>query len=238
MSEFRFTRPNNFPPVVKNLIIINVLVFLAQITMDNQFQITEKLMLYPVMFPQFKPYQLFTHLFAHSPAMLFHIVFNMFGLWMFGKILENVWGSKRFLIFYLACGLGAAALHILMQYLRYEQLEGLWQAAVAAGDTISAQSYVNELSSELGPALGASGAVMGIFIAFGYLFPNTELFLMFIPVPIKAKWVMIGLVAIDLFGGVAKVSGDNVAHFAHLGGAITGFIIVFIWNKTNRKTLY
>ena len=115
MSNFRFSRPNNFPPVVKNLIIINVLVFLAQITLDNQFHITEKLMLYPVMFPQFKPYQLFTHLFAHSPAMLFHIVFNMFGLWMFGKILENVWGAKRFLFFYLACGLGAAALHILMQ---------------------------------------------------------------------------------------------------------------------------
>ena len=238
MSEFRFTRPNNFPPVVKNLIIINVLVFLAQITLDNQFHITEKLMLYPVMFPQFKPYQLFTHLFAHSPALLFHIIFNMFGLWMFGKILENVWGAKRFLFFYLACGLGAAALHILMQYIRYEQLEGLWQAAMATGDTVAAQGYINELSSELGPALGASGAVMGIFIAFGYLFPNTELFLMFIPVPIKAKWVMVGLVAIDLFGGVAKVSGDNVAHFAHLGGALTGFIIVLIWNKTNRKTLY
>ena len=238
MSEFRFTRPNNFPPVVKNLIIINVLVFLAQITLDNQFHITEKLMLYPVMFPQFKTYQLFTHLFAHSPALLFHIIFNMFGLWMFGKILENVWGAKRFLFFYLACGLGAAALHILMQYIRYEQLEGLWQAAMATGDTVAAQGYINELSSELGPALGASGAVMGIFIAFGYLFPNTELFLMFIPVPIKAKWVMIGLVAIDLFGGVAKVSGDNVAHFAHLGGALTGFIIVLIWNKTNRKTLY
>ncbi len=238
MSEFRFTRPNSFPPVVKNLIIINVLVFLAQITLDNKFHITEKLMLYPVMFPQFKPYQLFTHMFAHSPAMLFHILFNMFGLWMFGKILENVWGAKRFLFFYLACGLGAAALHILVQYIRYEQLEGLWQAALTAGDTVAAQGYINELGNELGPALGASGAVMGIFIAFGYLFPNTELFLMFIPVPIKAKWVMIGLVAIDLFGGVAKVSGDNVAHFAHLGGAITGFIIVFIWNKTNRKTLY
>lgn len=238
MSNFQFTRPNNFPPVVKNLIIINVLVFLAQITMDNQFHITEKLMLYPVMFPQFKPYQLFTHLFAHSPATLFHIIFNMFGLWMFGKILENLWGAKRFLFFYLACGLGAAALHILIQYLRYDQLEGLWKAAVATGDTISAQGYINELSSELGPALGASGAVMGIFIAFGYLFPNTELFLMFIPVPIKAKWLMIGLVAIDLFGGVARVSGDNIAHFAHLGGAITGFIIVLIWNKTNRKTLY
>ena len=238
MSNFQFTRPSNFPPVVKNLIIINVLVFVAQLTLDNQFHITEKLMLYPVMFPQFKPYQLFTHLFAHSPAMLFHIVFNMFGLWMFGKILENVWGAKRFLFFYLACGLGAAALHILMQYVRYNQIEELWRAAVTAGDTIAVQSYINELSSELGPALGASGAVMGIFIAFGYLFPNTELFLMFIPVPIKAKWLMIGLVAIDLFGGVARVSGDNIAHFAHLGGAITGFIIVFIWNKTNRKTLY
>jgi membrane associated rhomboid family serine protease len=238
MSEFRFTRPNNFPPVVKNLIIINVLVFLAQITMDNQFHVTEKLMLYPVMFPQFEPYQLFTHLFAHSPSMLFHIIFNMFGLWMFGKILENVWGPKRFLLFYFACGLGAAGLHILMQYVRYEQLEDLWKAAVAAGDMATAQSYVNRLGSELGPALGASGAVMGIFIAFGYLFPNTELFLMFIPVPIKAKWLMIGLVAMDLFGGVAQVSGDNIAHFAHLGGAITGFIIVLIWNKTNRKTLY
>lgn len=238
MSQFRFTRPDNFPPVVKNLIIINVLVFLAQVTLGNQFGITEKLMLYPVMFPEFKPYQLFTHMFAHSPAVLFHIIFNMFGLWMFGKVLENVWGGKRFLIFYMACGLGAAALHILMQYIRYEQLESLWQAAVNAGDMIRAQSYVNQLSSELGPALGASGAVMGIFVAFGYLFPNTELYIMLIPIPIKAKWAMIGLVAIDLFGGVAKVSGDNVAHFAHLGGALTGFIIVLIWNKTNRKTLY
>ena len=238
MSQFRFTRPDNFPPVVKNLVIINVLVFLAQITLGNQFHITEKLMLYPVMFPEFKPYQLFTHMFAHSPAILFHIIFNTFGLWMFGRVLENVWGGKRFLIFYLACGLGAAALHILIQYIRYEQLEALWQSAINAGDMIKAQSYVNELSNELGPALGASGAVMGIFIAFGYLFPNTELYLMFIPIPVKAKWAMIGLVAIDLFGGVARVSGDNVAHFAHLGGALTGFIIVMIWNKTNRKTLY
>lgn len=238
MSNFRFTRPDNFPPVVKNLIIINVLVFAAQITMDNQFHITEKIMLYPVMFPQFKPYQIFTHLFAHSPALLFHIIFNMFGLWMFGKILENVWGSKRFLFFYLACGLGSALLHMLVQYLRYEYIEGLWNAAMAAGDMVAAQSYINDLGNELGPALGASGAVMGIFVAFGYLFPNTELLLIFPPIPIKAKWLMIIMVAIDLFGGVARISGDNIAHFAHLGGALTGFIIVFIWNKTNRRTLY
>lgn len=234
MSNFRFTRPDNFPPIVKNLIIINVLVFLAQITLDNQFHITEKLMLYPVMFDEFKPYQIFTHMFAHSPGMIFHIVFNMFGLWMFGKILENIWGSKRFLFFYMACGLGAAALHMLIQYLRYDDIMEQVQVALQAGDVLAARS----IYSELGPALGASGAVMGIFIAFGYLFPNTELYLMFIPVPVKAKWIMIGLVAIDLFGGVARVSGDNVAHFAHLGGAITGFIIVLIWNKTNRKTLY
>jgi membrane associated rhomboid family serine protease len=238
MSNFRFTRPDNFPPVVKNLIIINVLVFAAQITMDNQFHITEKIMLYPVMFPQFKPYQVFTHMFAHSPVLLFHIIFNMFGLWMFGKILENVWGSKRFLLFYLACGLGSALLHMLVQYLRYEYIEGLWNAAMAAGDMAAAQSYINDLGNELGPALGASGAVMGIFIAFGYLFPNTELLLIFPPIPIKAKWLMVIMVAIDLFGGVARISGDNVAHFAHLGGALTGFIIVLIWNKTNRKTLY
>jgi membrane associated rhomboid family serine protease len=234
MSNFRFTRPDNFPPIVKNLIIINVLVFLAQITLDNQFHITEKLMLYPVMFDEFKPYQIFTHMFAHSPGTFFHIIFNMFGLWMFGKILENVWGSKRFLIFYLACGLGAAALHMLIQYLRYDQIIEQVELALNAGDLAAARS----IYSELGPALGASGAVMGIFVAFGYLFPNTELYLMFIPVPIKAKWLMIGLVAIDLFFGFARVSGDNVAHFAHLGGAITGFIIVYIWNKTNRKTLY
>jgi membrane associated rhomboid family serine protease len=238
MSNFRFTRPDNFPPVVKNLIIINVLVFAAQITMDNQFHITEKIMLYPVMFPQFKPYQVFTHMFAHSPVLLFHIIFNMFGLWMFGKILENVWGSKRFLLFYLACGLGAALLHMLVQYLRYEYIEGLWNAAMASGDMVAAQGYINDLVNELGPALGASGAVMGIFIAFGYLFPNTELLLIFPPIPIKAKWLMVIMVAIDLFGGVARISGDNVAHFAHLGGALTGFIIVLIWNKTNRKTLY
>lgn len=234
MSEFRYTRPNNFPPVVKNLIIINVLVFVAQITLDSQYHITEKLMLYPVMFDEFKPYQIFTHLFAHSPQMIFHIVFNMFGLWMFGRILENVWGAKRFLFFYLACGLGAAALHMLIQYLRYDHIMEQVKAALAAGDMVTA----SHIYSELGPALGASGAVMGIFIAFGYLFPNTELYIMLLPIPIKAKWVMIGLVAIDLFGGVARVSGDNIAHFAHLGGAITGFIIVFIWNKTNRKTLY
>jgi membrane associated rhomboid family serine protease len=247
MSDFRFTRVDRFPPVVKNLIIINVLVFVAQAIFDQQFQLTSKLMLRPIIpdelfhvwpsishgeeIPKFQPYQVFTHMFAHAPfPMFYHILFNMFTLWMFGRILENVWGPKRFLFFYLVCGLGAAALHLLMQYFRCEQLLHAIQAVDQAG--------VNKYGGGLAGALGASGAIMGIMAAFAYLFPNTELYIMFIPVPVKAKWAMLGLAAIDLFGGVAKISGDNLAHFAHLGGALTGIIIVFIWNKTNRKTLY
>jgi len=229
MSDFKFTRPESFPPIVKNLIIINALVFVAQITL-TKFGITEKLMMYPVQHPEFRPYQIATHMFAHAPNMIFHILFNMFGLWMFGKILENVWGAKRFLFFYLACGVGAAFLHLAIQYITWQQME----AAFNAGNIAKAQSY----GASLGPALGASGAIMGIFAAFAYLFPNTELFIMFIPFPIKAKWAVLGLAAIDLFGGVANVSGDNIAHFAHLGGAITGFILVLIWNKTGRKRFY
>jgi rhomboid-like protein len=221
MSDFKYYKPNNFPPIVKNLIIINVLVWIAQLIFDREGnvitgQLSNKLALYPIGTEEFKPYQIATHMFAHasySPGggiVFYHILFNMFGLWMFGKILENVWGAKRFLLFYLICGVGAAVAHLTVEY-----FTGGYSAAV-----------------------GASGAVMGIFIGFGYLFPNTELYIMFIPIPVKAKWAMIGLAAIDLFGGVAKISGDNIAHFAHLGGAVTGFILVLIWNKTNRKQFY
>jgi len=243
MSDFRYYRPSNFPPVVKNLIIINVLVFVGQLTIDH---LTERLMLYPIMpagfhnwlaeqnaldeYQKFHPYQIFTHLFSHSPTMFAHILFNMFALWMFGRVLENVWGPKRFLLFYLASGVGAAALHLAMQYFRCEQV---WQS-IATGNPVPPEKIFGAIA----PALGASGAIMGLFAAFAYLFPNTELIFLFIPFPIKAKWMVLIMVGLDLFGGFSKTSGDNVAHFAHLGGAITGFIIVFIWNKTNRKTLY
>jgi len=216
MSDYRFTRPDRFPPVVKNLIIINVLVWIAQLIYDKQWGLTLKIGLWPVNTPFFEPYQLITHMFAHASydgnnnIIFFHILFNMFGLYMFGRILENIWGPKRFLFFYLACGIGAAGAHLLMQYL------------------LGTFSF----------AVGASGAVMGIFIAFGYLFPNTELMIIPIPVPIKAKWLVLFYVLIDLFGGIGQIAGDDIAHFAHLGGALTGFLIVFFWNKTNRKTLY
>lgn len=127
---------------------------------------------------------------------------------------------------------------MLIQHLRYDpELVNRFLVAYNAGD----RATVELLRSKLGflaPAVGASGAVMGVMAAFAYLFPNTELYIMFLPIPIKAKWAILGLVAIDLFGGVAQVSGDNIAHFAHLGGAITGFLIVLYWNKTNRRSLY
>jgi membrane associated rhomboid family serine protease len=214
-----YTRPDSFPPVVKNLIIINVLVWVAQLIYDRQgYDLSSILALYPLGSEDFKPYQIATHMFAHaaydSPVhwniQFSHILFNMFGLWMFGRVLENVWGPKRFLLFYLICGVGAAAAHLAVQY-----FTGGYSAAV-----------------------GASGAIMGILAAFAYLFPNTELYLMFIPIPIKAKWAVLGMVLLDLVGGVGQVTGDNIAHFAHLGGAATGFILVLIWKKTNRRKFY
>jgi len=207
MSDFRYYKPDNFPPIVKNLIIINVLVFVAQLVFRD---LTFYIGLWPVSFPLFRPYQIVTHMFSHSPNSFGHILFNMFALWMFGKILENVWGGKRFLFFYLACGIGAAAFHLLIQYL-------------TGGGSLT---------------IGASGAVMGVMVGFAYLFPNTEMFILFLPFPIKAKWVAIGYVAIDLFSGIANVAGDNVAHFAHLGGAITGFILVLLWNKSDHRRFY
>jgi membrane associated rhomboid family serine protease len=207
MSDFRYTRPNNLPPILKNLIIINVLVFIAQLTLDPIMGLTNKLALWPIGTEEFRPYQIATHMFTHG--FFFHIFFNMFALWMFGKELENYWGPKRFLFFYLVCGVGAAAAHLGVEY----------------------------LTGSGAPAVGASGAVMGVLVAYAYLFPNTQLIIFPIPIPVKAKWVVMGYVAIDLFSGVTG-RATGVAHFAHLGGALTGFILVLIWNKTGRKRFY
>jgi len=248
MSQFRFTRPSNFPPIIKNLIIINVLVAVAQLILDQQFELTNKFTLEPlipdrlkevmaqnapgVSIPQFSPYQIFTHMFTHAPLaqMPFHLLFNMFILWMFGRTLENVWGPKKFLTFYLLSGVGAAVIHLLVQYFR---CEFLLLPAVQNLDQVAFTKH----SGALAGVVGASGAIMGVMAAYAYLFPNTELYIYGV-FPVKAKWLVLAYFAIDLFGGVNPRIGDNVAHFAHLGGAITGFIIVLIWNKTNRKTLY
>jgi membrane associated rhomboid family serine protease len=237
MSDFKYHRPSNFPPIIKNLVIINVLVFVAQLVFENQYQLTDKLALYPIDTPQFKPYQVFTHMFTHSPDNIFHIVFNMLVLWMFGRILENVWGPKRFLTFYLLCGIGAAALHLLVQHLRYDQdMVDRLILAKLTNDEVTYNALIDH-AGFLSPAVGASGAIMGIMAAFAYLFPNTPLMIIPIPFPIKAKWFVLGYVAYDLLGGFGYI-GDRIAHFAHLGGALTGFLIVLFWNKNNRRTLY
>ena len=190
-------------PVVLNLIIINVLVYIVQFLFDGpEEKISSLIALFPYNTPYFKPYQLVTHMFAHGG--FFHLLFNMFVLWMFGSTLERVWGPKRFLIFYLVCGLAAGVTHLVLENV---------------------------------PAVGASGAIMGLFAAYAYLFPNTEMIMFPIPVPVKAKYAIALLAAYDLFSGVNPL-GDNIAHFAHLGGLVMGFILVLIWNKTNKQTFY
>ncbi|WP_462255272.1 rhomboid family intramembrane serine protease [Ferruginibacter sp.] len=219
-------------PVVFNLIIINVLVYAAQKIIGDK--VTDAIALFPINSPFFKPHQVITHMFAHSPNSLMHIIFNMLGLWMFGSMLEKYWGGKKFLIFYLLSGLAAAALHLIMQYLRNPEVGQITQ--VMYDQAVASEGYIPKYF--LGGAVGASGAVMGVMAAFAYLFPNTPLFMMFIPIPIKAKIAIPIMVAIDLFGGFAGIPGDNIAHFAHLGGAIAGFLLVLYWNKTNKKTFY
>jgi len=233
-------------PVVKNLLILNVLFFVAQFAVPD---IMVNLRLYPVSSEAFEPWQLATHFFMHSTEGLMHIFFNMFALVMFGTQLERVWGAKRFLIYYIATAFGAALLHLLVNYLRLESLmaetplEYIEMVKDQGLDIIlTGQNWVDPTLSSLNglmntPVVGASGAVFGLLAAFGYLFPNTELYLMFIPVPIKAKYFVLGYAAIELFSGISNNPNDNVAHFAHLGGALVGIIIVLIWQKKN-NTMY
>lgn len=192
-------------PIVLNLIIINALVFVAQMVLDKTTGLTNYIALYSYQSDLFKPYQLVTHMFAHGGFM--HILFNMYALWMFGAVLERVWGPKKFLIFYLVCGLAA----------------GL------------AQMFTMDVN---GSAVGASGAIMGLLAAFAYLFPDTKFYILPFPFPIKAKFMVAIYAAIDLFGGLHPGAADNIAHFAHLGGMVMGFILVIIWGKSNTKTFY
>lgn len=238
----------NMTPIVKNLLILNILFFVAQYAVPG---IMDKLALYPIASDDFKPWQLATHFFMHSTAGLMHIFFNMFALVMFGTQLERVWGPKKFLTYYLITALGAAFLHLLVGYLRIHNIESglstaeLNQILTEGFEHLrNGENYVDPVMGPLNlslfqlyntPVLGASGAVFGLLAAYGYLFPNTELYLMFIPVPIKAKYFVIGYAAIELFSGIANSPGDNVAHFAHLGGALVGVIMLLIWNRNKNQ---
>lgn len=294
MTEFRPGRFQVLPTIVKNLIIINVIMVVAQFALGKYgIDFADYLGLHYWRSKLFQPWQLLTHMFMHGSyndvgGTISHIFFNMFGLWMFGSVLENVWGPKRFLLFYIICGIGAAVLHLgvlgwgyhtveqafsayqqnptldnFIQFVR-EHIEPLrapageklkyvfntWannpgvnmsQESVSAinqylhGVQLSDGRYISGLFDEA--TVGASGAVFGVLFGFGYLFPNTLIYIYFL-FPIKAKYVVAGFALIELFSGIKNSAGDNVAHFAHLGGMIVAFILIKIWNKNNRRQFF
>ena len=214
------------PPVVKNLLIINVLLYLATFTM-NRFHIdlTDYLGLHFFMASDFKAYQLITYMFMHGNFE--HLFFNMFALWMFGNTLENMWGSKRFLLFYMVCGIGAGLCQEVVQYIQYATTLAQYDSVnLGGGQVISMASYLNLMNT-----VGASGAIYGLLLAFGMMFPNSMIYLYFF-VPIKAKWFVIGYAVIELVSGF--VGGGNVAHFAHLGGMLFGLILILVWKKKGK----
>ncbi len=244
----------NTNSVVMNLLIINILGFIAAMVFGSSnggYYLNTVLGLYLPGSENFKPFQLITHMFMHGGFM--HIFFNMYALFLFGTALERVWGPKRFLIYYLVCGFGAAMLHLGVNYweaaaakdalLEYGFTEGELQNILTTGR--SARDVPAEIMTTLRtywgaytiPTVGASGAVFGLLLGFGMLFPNTELFLLFIPFPIKAKYFVMGYGAIELFSGISNKPGDNIAHFAHLGGMLFGFILIKLWQQ-QRNNFY
>ena len=261
---------NNIPPVVKNLIIVNILFFLATWVVKSMgIDFVEIMGMHYLGSEKFMLHQIFTHMFMHGG--LTHIFFNMFALWMFGRVLEGVWGSKRFLVYYVVTGLGAIALHTFVNFLEINSIQNAITAfqntpspeildhfvnknlpnatsqvqdfintwyddptsSAYASEGLNLMQRILELKMDI-PTIGASGAVFGVLLAFGMLFPNTQLMLLFPPIPIKAKYFVMGYGAIELYLGFTQ-SGGSVAHFAHLGGMLFGFILIKYWNKTSNR---
>ncbi|MFC2086712.1 rhomboid family intramembrane serine protease [Bacteroidota bacterium] len=270
-------RFGSIPPVVKNLLIINVLLLLATGVARTVMgvDLTRAFGLHYVESNYFRPYQIVTHMFMH--ANFWHLFFNMFALWMFGKVLEGVWGSKRFLIYYFVTGLGAAALHTFVQWIEFSSIQkdlmafmntpsvegfvlfikdhfpqyenflksnGTYNNLVDAWASNPDNShyanqsveYLNAIFNRVKdiPTVGASGAVYGVLLGFGVLFPNTQIMLLFPPIPIRAKYFVIIYGALELYLGLTQ-PGSNIAHFAHLGGMLFGFLLIKYWNKNTRN---
>ena len=211
----------NMPPVVKNLIIANVIVYI--ITMISGNFMYEHFSLFYFKSPFFKPFQLVTHMFMHGGFA--HILFNMYALFIFGSVLERVWGSQKFLFYYFVTGIGAALIHLGVMAL---QLRG-YIADLNAGDLLARAQIQDILVT---PTVGASGAIFGLLLAYGMLFPNNIMQLIFPPIALKAKWFVVAYGVIELMLGMSG-RGD-IAHFAHLGGMIFGFFLILYWKKNNR----
>ena len=258
---------NRITPIVKNLLIINVLLFLGTYIIGSQLNInlTRHLALYYPASEYFRPYQFVTYMFMHGG--MAHIFFNMYALWIFGTAIENDWGGKRFFIYYFFTGIGAAILHILVNHVIFWDMASaitafqntpspeLFKQFVEAHKAYFNQSvydfinrwsmspdnlrYASEALETMNhiyqnainiPTVGASGAVFGILLAFGMMYPNTQLMLLIPPMPVKAKWLVIGYGAIELFLAFSQ-PGSNIAHFAHLGGMLFGFILIKYWSS-------
>ena len=212
----------SLPPVIKNLVIINSLMLLLTFFAGNFMY--EKFSLFYVESDLFSPYQFVTHMFMHGNFI--HLFFNMYSLIIFGVVLEHVWGSQKFFLYYMVTGLGAAALHSLVLYIDYS-------AQVAAFEAGNQMAAIKMQEILMTPTVGASGAVYGVLLAYGMMFPNNVLQLIFPPVALKAKWFVLIFGAIELFLGISNTVG-NIAHFAHLGGMLFGFILIKMWKKNNR----
>ena len=232
---------------VKFLLILNVIFYIGSFIIGDVA--TKLFALYYFENPNFQYWQPITHMFMHDPSSIFHILFNMYALWAFGSPLEMRWGQKKFLFFYFSAGLGAAVIHTLVNYF---QIHSAMDALVNAGmsqeqvmnllntgsyntsilDYVSQDTIQGLYNSYNGVALGASGAVYGILVAFAIMFQNIELMLMFVPVPIKAKFFIPGIILLDLIFGITGTA-TGIAHWAHIGGALFGFIMAWYWKKNS-----
>lgn len=256
----------SLPPVVKNLLIINVILFLASWMMPTilsrwglNVSLEDLLGMHYFASKKFNLIQMLTYMFMHAPfPIITHIFFNMFALFIFGPILEHVWGSRKFLIFYLVTGIGAGLVQQLFWYIDMGSMFSAMDAVISGGSVESLAPYYDKLSryfripgdiSQINIAdvlvmkkelqnslltIGASGAIFGILLAFGWLFPEEKLFLIFVPIPIKARYFVAGYAVLELFLGVASFKGDSVAHFAHLGGMLFGLLLILYWRQKGR----
>jgi membrane associated rhomboid family serine protease len=233
----------NMPPVVKNLLIINILFFVATYALAKMVDMSVLFGAHYPASPLFKPWQPITYMFMHGGFA--HIFFNMFALVSFGPMLEYTMGSKKFFNFYFITGIGgyiintawaAIAIHAIVGSFSVPNVQiGYLDAFMVYGDRLQAEHLYGLYNGGL---VGASGAVFGILVGFAMLFPNLEMMIMFIPVPIKAKYVVMGYIALELFTGVGSFAGDNVAHFAHLGGALFGFLLIKLWGIKRPNNFY
>lgn len=259
MTNSRFSALNSMPPVVKNLLAINIILWLATAITPTFFKkfgldidLTDILGLHYWASHRFNPAQLLTYMFMHGG--FFHLFFNMFALYMFGAPLEYSWGSKKFLLYYLVAGLGAGIIQELVWTAEFQSLVNAMDKAIEANSGEGLLVYQNQLSKifrfgnlaafdassieemkqllvNLPVTIGASGSIFGLLLAFGWLFPQVQLFFLFIPVPIRARLAVTIYAVAELFFGVVNFTGDNIAHFAHLGGMLFGAVLLLYWRK-------